>query len=676
MSDLHARAAALGVEINYLDARGIRREVPEPTLERLLAALSREADGGGNTRPGFVVTRQNDGEAGASLRGLLPVPGYRVVADGAELARGSADRPLRLAPDAPLGVAALVPQWSPDLSAAERRPEASAAHVIVAPRRAYQLEDVTAERIWVLAMQLYSVRSRRNWGIGDFTDLRALVRLAADVGAAGIGLNPMHALYDNYPEQASPYAPNSRLFLNILYIDPEVVPEFPGLRALGLSDEVERLRQAPQVNYAGVGGAKVKALEACYACFRAAPSPERQADFDAFRAERGRALRRFAAFEVLRRRFQRVWWEWPDEWRDPSDAQIDALHDDTPGDVGYFEYVQWIADRQLAAAQGEAKRLGLPVGLYIDLAVGVEPGGADAWGLQHAMVPQVEVGAPPDLLNTVGQAWGLAAFNPRALEAQAFRPFTDLLAAAMRHAGAIRLDHVLGLNRLYLIPFGLKASEGAYVKYPLQALLALVAIESLRHRCLVIGEDLGTVPEELRGFLADWGIWSYLVMLFERGADGAFRPPGEYRENALVTFSTHDLPTFAGWGSGHDLAMKRGLGLDPGETAEERETARAELRKALKADEDGHAPSFTDVARFLARARSRLMVVAIEDVLGVEDQPNVPGTVTEHPNWRQKLPVDLDALAAHPQLREIAAALAEEGRDFRAEKETRAATRA
>jgi 4-alpha-glucanotransferase len=332
--------------------------------------------------------------------------------------------------------------------------------------------------------------------------------------------------------------------------------------------------------------------------------------------------------------------------------------------MAYHEFVQWLADRQLGACQAEARGLGLPVGLYIDLAVGVEPGGADAWSAQDSVVQQVEIGAPPDLLNTAGQAWGLAALNPQALEAQAFAPFAELLVAAMRHAGAIRLDHVLGLNRLFLIPFDMTAKEGAYVRYPLQALLAVVALESVRHRCLVIGEDLGTVPEELRGILADWGIWSYLVMLFERTDQAAFKLPHEYRQNALVTFSTHDLPTFEGWRTNHDLRVKWGIELDPGESEDARHRAHSTLREALERSGLGsHVDlKFIDIARFLARTPSRLMVVQIEDVLRIADQPNVPGTLDEHPNWRRRLPVDLEDLVRDERLSTLASALAEEGR--------------
>jgi len=359
-----------------------------------------------------------------------------------------------------------------------------------------------------------------------------------------------------------------------------------------------------------------------------------------------------------------VWWEWPDEWRRPTAPAIKALRDQAGDEMGYHEFVQWVADRQLAACRHEAARRGLPVGLYVDLAVGVAPAGADAWSEQASIIPQTEVGAPPDALNTAGQAWGVAAFNPRVLETEGFEPFARLLAAGMRHAGAIRLDHVLGLNRLYLIPLGCKPQEGAYVRYPLQALLAVAAVESVRHRCVVIGEDLGTVPTDLRRVLADWGVWSYLVMLFERQQDGAYRSPHEYPRDALATFSTHDLPTFAGWREHHDLRVKRELGLDPGEVESERKNALAMLDRALRdlTLGRGDGPEFIDVVRLLARAPSRLLAVALEDVLGIVDQPNIPGTVAEHPNWRRRVPVDLEDLFAQKGLRAIGSALREEGR--------------
>jgi 4-alpha-glucanotransferase len=660
MPQIAAQAAELGIETEYLDARGFRREVPENTLEKLLEVLAPAATSAQTMREAVVVRPGR-----ACALDSIPDHSWRLLStDGTEVARGEAGAPIQIPEETPLGTYQLA-----FLKSRQRRPTPNLTRtVIVAPDRAFQLEGLATERVWVLAVQLYAVRSHRNWGHGDFTDLKNLLQLCGAIGASGIGLNPLHALFDDRPEQASPYAPNSRLFLNTLYIDLDAVPEFTGAEALGLTAQIDRVRQSELVDYAAVGAAKVKALRAAYDVFRTKADPGRRAAFQQFRQARGESLDRFAAFEVLRRRYQAVWWEWPKSWRQPTSKKIAALCQEEAKEVDYYCYVQWVADRQLADCQEEARRLGLPIGLYIDLAVGVEPGGADAWAAQTSIIPQVEVGAPPDLLNTAGQAWGLAAFNPRALEAEAFAPFMRMIEAAMRYAGAIRLDHVLGLNRLYLIPFGRKPDEGAYIRYPLQALLAVVALQSARHRCLVIGEDLGTVPEELRGILADWGIWSYLVLLFERTGDGSFKAPDEYRRNALVTFSTHDLPTFEGWSSGHDLRVKRDLGFDPGESDDERGKAHWLMGEALarsRVSEDRQW-EFADIVRFLARTPSRLLVIEIDDALRLRDQPNVPGTVDEHPNWRRRLPVALEDLEAEQHLREIARALTEEGRDFTA----------
>ncbi len=660
MDRVAAGAAEWGIDLQYTDGRGTQRLVSEETLQRLTDALA--AGGAGEPArhtPTFIWRHGRTRRLG--LGSLASFSHWKLLADGKEFAAGAGnvlELPSTLRP----GIFRLVRTGEALAAAGDER--AREANLIVAPETAYQLDDVPAERVWILAVQLYAVRSRRNWGHGDFTDLLNLVRLAARTGAAGIGLNPLHALFDDRPEQASPYAPNSRLFLNPLYIDPEAVAEFPGLQASELAHDVARLRHAELVDYAAAARAKSKALRLAYKRFRSNPDPVRQVDFKMFRKKRGAALDCFAAFETLRRRFPNVWWEWPDPWRRPSPEAIQSLRAEADEEMGYYEYVQWIADRQLAACQTEARRLGSPVGLYVDLAVGVEPGGADAWSEQASIITRVEIGAPPDSLNTAGQAWGLAAFNPRALENQAFAPFARLLSAAMRHAGAIRLDHVLGLNRLYLIPFGMAARDGAYIRYPLQALLAVVALQSVRHKCLVIGEDLGTVPEDLRGILADWGIWSYLVMLFERWDSGMFKAPEQYRRNALATFSTHDLPTFTGWTSTHDLRVKRAVGLDPGETDEQRSEAHQALRDALS--HAGFDPqdrlNFVDVARFLARTPSRLMIIAVEDLLALSDQPNIPGTLDEHPNWRRRWPIDLEDLVAHERLAVVASMLAREGR--------------
>jgi 4-alpha-glucanotransferase len=315
----------------------------------------------------------------------------------------------------------------------------------------------------------------------------------------------------------------------------------------------------------------------------------------------------------------------------------------------------------LQACKALADRLGMKVGLYLDVAVGVQCDGFDAWNEQSAISRHLSVGAPPDALNSAGQNWGLAGFNAAGLELQSFEPYREMLRASMRHAGAIRLDHVLGLKRLYLVPHGFAADSGVYVQMPFEALLAATAQESIAHRCVVIGEDLGTVPEGFRAQMAEWGIWSYQVMMFERDDTGSFRGVDHYAPNALVTFNTHDLSTYAGWRSFSDLKMKRSIGIDPGESDDARWHALHMLSDVLRHhaidDHDLYA-----VAGFLARTKSRLLAISLEDLLGVVEQPNIPGTVNEHPNWRQRLPMTIDAMAAAIDVVALRRATAERSR--------------
>ena len=544
------------------------------------------------------------------------------------------------------------------LDAAGTAEVATDAADVVPVRRAYQGR---LGRRWLLAAQLYGVRSPRNWGHGDFADLRALIELAARVGAAGVGINPLHALFDDDPERASPYSPNSRLFLNPLYVAVDELPEVAEQPSAGIADDVAQLRSSELVDYAGVAALKARCLRAAFRAFAQRASPERRADFEDFRRACNPALARFASFEVLRRRLRRPWWEWPAEWQNPDAPALARLREEVGDEIEYREYVQWIADRQLMRCRERAQGLGLPIGLYLDVAVGVRPDGFDAWDAPDAIARTLAVGAPPDLLNTAGQNWGLAGFSGVGLKARAFAPYREMLRAAMRYAGAIRLDHVLGLKRLYVIPDGVPADQGAYVRMPFERMLSVTADESRRHRCIVIGEDLGTVPEGFRGQVATWGLWSYQVMLFERDPKGAFHSPSHYSAHALATFSTHDLPTFAGWIDGDDLRVKRALDIDPGETDGDRANTIAQLRHALRLAPSA-AIDFPAVVRFLAATPAKLLAIALEDVLGTREQVNIPGTIDQHPNWRRKLPLDLDRIGESEQLRIIARITADSGR--------------
>ena len=553
--------------------------------------------------------------------------------------------------------------------------------LVVAPERCYSpgaLAD--GARVWGPALQLYALRSERNAGIGDFTDLKHAVEAWAAQGAALVGVNPLHAIPLRETATHSPYSPTSRLFLNVLYIDVEAVEDFAGIAARDAAfaarwrDESARLRESPEVDYARVAAAKRAVFEALFAHFRdqhMATVSRRARAFAQFREARGAALRRHALHEALADFHSRPWHEWPDEHRDPERPGARRFAAEHPGRVLLHEYLQWQADLQLAAAQSRARELGMALGLYADLAVSVAADGSEAWANQGAYALGASVGAPPDEFNPAGQDWGLPPLAPHRLREHAYAPFIATLRANMARAGALRIDHVMGLSRLYWVPRGTGPADGAYVRYPLDDLLGIVALESHRHRCLVIGEDLGTVSGDLQRSLADAAILSYRLLLFERQESG-FKPPSAYPRQALVAWSTHDLPTLAGWWEGRDIDTREQLSLLDAEAARKARGERSEMRgellaslrgeKLLKEKEspqDGAEESLAlAVHAFLAGTPCAVMAVQLEDVFGVAEQANLPGTVTGHPNWRRKLSVPLERWGADARVKRLAQRLA------------------
>jgi 4-alpha-glucanotransferase len=520
-------------------------------------------------------------------------------------------------------------------------------------------------RYWLLAVQLYALRSSRNWGHGDFGDLVRLIPVAAACGAAGIGLNPLHALFIERADHVSPYAPNSRIFLNPLYINIEAVEDFPNSAAADI--DIDALRAGDLIDQAQVARAKLQALRLAFEHFLRSASEKRRARFDAYRREQGERLRQFACFEVLRARFAPSQWkDWPEPWRHPGPRDLARLENEVRSQCEFHEYTQWIADSQLAHCKEAARLCGMPVGLYLDVAVGIHPDGADAWSAQERVLSDVSIGAPPDEFNPGGQNWGLAPFNPATLPDDDFAELRALMKSAMRHAGAIRLDHVLGLKRIFMIPQGGAAVDGTYVRFPFEQSLRAIAEESVKARCTIIGEDLGTVPEGFRETITRWGLWTYRVMLFERDEEGRFRPPESYPEEALATFNTHDLATLRGWLEGHDLNTKRALGLNAGESVEARAWARQCLDKILLERGFWGGNPLVNIARFLAQTPSRLVAIALDDIVGTVEQTNIPGTFNEHPNWRRRLPVLLEDLIRNENLNAVAAAFAQSGRAFAA----------
>ena len=570
---------------------------------------------------------------------------------------------------------------------------AASATLAVVPRRCYAPPVLDGDgRVFGPALQLYALRSARNFGIGDFTDLARIAEQWGVLGANLVGLNPLHALFAHNPVHASPYSPSSRLFRNWLYLDPVAIDDFGEcaeaaamLADPAVESDLAALRAADLVDYPRVAAVKRRMLESLYANFRVnhlAPGSPRGRAFAAWREAAGTALARHAIFEALQETLHRDdpaiwgWPAWPERFHKVDARDVSQFAQANEDRVSFHAYLQWQCDLQLGAAAKRAVDAGMAIGLYADLAVSIDRGGAEAWANQDAYALDASVGAPPDDFNLGGQDWGLPPLSPLRLVEQGYAPFLATLRAAMRHAGALRFDHVMGLARLFWIPHGGAPKDGAYVHYPFADLLGLTALESQRHRCLIIGEDLGTVPDDMRRALADAGVLSYRLLYFERDDRQEFKPPAAYPRGAAVAVSTHDLPTLSGWWTGHDLALRAELSLFPTDAIRDaqlraRNDDRVRLPAALAREGFAIAPTQPaegtppiDLARaahaFLARSPAKVMLVQLEDVVGRIEQANLPGTTNEHPNWRRRVMQSLETLADDPTLRAHIAAIVRE----------------
>jgi 4-alpha-glucanotransferase len=560
--------------------------------------------------------------------------------------------------------------------------------LIISPPTCYEPAAIAAgRRLWGVAVQLYTLRSQANWGIGDFSDLERLIRWMGSCGAGFIGLNPLHALAPADPARSSPYSASSRHFLNVLYIAVPAIPEFEACAAarrrvadLKVARRLKRLRVRDHVNYRGVADLKFEILALLYQDFRdkhLATGSERARSFLSFVAQRGAPLQLHARFDALDRHFRATlgcasgWMSWPQEYRDVNGAAAARFALEHPADVEFYAYLQWLAHEQLLSAQALARELGMPIGLYGDYAVGASPSGSETWTDQAGYSLGAEIGAPPDPLALKGQGWGIPPQDPAAMQAQRLRAFISLIRDNMRYYGALRLDHVMSLCRLWWVPGGASPTEGAYVYYPLHQLLTVLALESARNACLVVGEDLGVVPDEMRQAMPEFGLYHYKVLLFEK-MHGRFRRPDEFVKRALATVTTHDMPTLRSYWEGRDIELRRRLNLFPSaeienEIVRERVQDREMLLSALRDQSLSPAQPSTPFEPFtaelahalhlyLARSPTTLVALQIEDLLGMIDPVNVPGTDTEYPNWQRKLSADIEEMAARS---DFAAQLAE-----------------
>ncbi|MFO1133928.1 MAG: 4-alpha-glucanotransferase [Rhodoblastus sp.] len=662
MSDdaLRALAAEAGFQPRWTDNEGVDREVSADTLRASLAALGLFAQSAAqiaDTRARLVSER-----ASAALPSLL------VAQQGGRAALGRVRSGAHVRIEYELGGAAdlrvdeegLLPRL--DRAGYHRLyTEDREITLAIAPPIARTLgEAAGGGRMWGLAAQIYGLPSKGDGGIGHFGAVAQLAESAARRGADLVALSPAHALFLADENHYTPYSPSSRLFYNALYADPADVFGAERVAPIAARIESDAPGASPLIDWPRAARARTRLLRALYEDFCATDlksSSSLAADFFAFRAQGGEALEAHALFEALhahefRRDFTKwSWRDWAPELRDPASRAVANFARDNCGETGFHVFAQWLADRSMARAQGRALAAGMRVGLLSDLAVGMNAGGSHAWSRPEDVLLGLSIGAPPDMLAPLGQNWGLTTFSPRALRAAGYAPFLATLRAALRNAGGVRIDHVMGLVRLWLVPDGAKATEGVYLAYPTDDLFALLRLESRRLEAIVIGEDLGTVPYGLRERLAREGIAGLRVLQFERSHD-RFNPPDWYPATAVAMTATHDTATIGGWWRGADIDARASLAqLPPGRSGEQCENERAAERELVwrafveahvaggpppQAQEEGAA--VRAATRFVAQTPAALAILPLEDALGLRDQPNLPGTTTEYPNWRRRYP--------------------------------------
>ncbi|MBB2969901.1 4-alpha-glucanotransferase [Mesorhizobium sp. RMAD-H1] len=521
-------------------------------------------------------------------------------------------------------------------------------------------------RAWGVTCQLYGLRSQRNWGIGDFEDLARLGEMAARWGADFLGLNPLHALFLAEPQRASPFSPSHRNFLNPIYIAVDRVDGFDPAEDYDHA-ALSALRDGGLVDHAAVARHKLDVLRHIH------ERTQGRAD-RAFVEEGGKPLWRYALFEAISLQmaglgFGAGWLSWPEEFRDPESLAVARFAREHAEEIEFLIWLQWVADRQLGHVSKRLLEAGMRIGLYLDLAVGTAPDGAATWSDRTLTIVGAEIGAPPDMFNPDGQSWGLAPLSPVEIAKREFRPLREAYEAILRHAGALRVDHAMSLYRLFWIPSGLSAGEGAYVLYPMADMVRVLAEASQTSKALIIGEDLGVVPEGFRDAMHEANLLGYRIFYFERDRKG-FVPPRRWPRAALACIGSHDTTTLAGWWTGSDIDLREMIGLfDRKAARKERARRKKEKRQAIVAlhglglanvgDEFDEAAA-AGIHRLVASAPSCLFAAQMEDLLGLTEQPNIPGTVEEHPNWRRKLPIPIEELENSNLFRAIIEAISAE----------------
>ncbi|MCW2578512.1 MAG: 4-alpha-glucanotransferase [Blastococcus sp.] len=593
-----------GIDASWLDALDERHEVAQGTIDRLREVIGRPPEDLDDRAP--IVARPGD---------ALEVDEADIVCEDGEVRHVDGELP----DDFPLGY-----HWLQSSEGRRRR-------LIVSPGRCWLPED----RRWGWAVQLYATRSAASWGIGDLADLRAVRRMAADQGAGFVLINPLHAVAPTAEQEASPYLPATRRFRNPIYLR---VSEVPGAEGVDLEDDAGRaLNAGSLIDRNAIWARKREVLMRIFFAHGGGEA------FARWREEQGPTLQDWATWAAVVEEHGGDWHSWPEELRRPRSPQLATYVEQHGAVVAFHAWLQWALDLQFTAATGDMT-------VIQDLPIGFAGGGADAWAWQDVLAEGCTVGAPPDAFNSAGQDWGSPPLIPWRLRDADYEPFIQSIRATMSGAGGLRIDHVMGLFRLWWVPAGGTAADGAYVRYPAEDLLDIVALESHRAQALVVGEDLGTVEDGVREAMAEHGILSYRLLWFEDD------DPAEWPAEAMAAVTTHDLPTVAGLWSGRDAEEQLECGTG---TEEELERGRKSLLQHLPGPAAG-APVEEAVQRaheLLAQAPSMLLSATLDDALGELRRPNMPGT-TERPNWSLPLPVLVEDLAGHPLLQAVAGTLA------------------
>ncbi|MBK4738236.1 4-alpha-glucanotransferase [Noviherbaspirillum pedocola] len=670
-ASLRRLAEAAGISIEWTDAFNHPKTVSDDTLRAVLAALGLPAEndaacaqslaslaGGADGWPlPPLVTARVDAPIVFDDHAALRGQDYAIELEGGGRIDG------RLGDEAPLQLAVIA---APGYH--RMRIAGHALTLAVAPPRCYSVQDAAAAlnradahapRLWGIATQLYSLPRPGDAGIGDFGALADFVKQAGLRGASAVAISPVHAMFSDDLQRFSPYGPSTRVLFNVLHIDLDAVLGVDALRAVlaedGLGEEAARLEGNAMIDWPASSNWKLKVLRRLYQRFIDAGG---SAEFDAFRHDGGDSVEDHARFETMHawRRAQGEngdWRSWPEEYRDSRGPAIAAFANAHADEVRFHAFLQWQAARGLQHAQDCARAAGMAIGIISDLAVGADPAGSQAWSRQDQMIHGLSVGAPPDVLGPMGQNWGLGAFSPVALKRHGYGAYIEMLRSAFRHAGGVRIDHVLGLTRLWLVPDGFPATEGAYLRFPFDDLVRLIALESWRHRAVVIGEDLGTIPQGFPERLAAERMLGIRVMFFQRDWHG-YIAPQHWSPDAMATTTTHDLPTVAGWWAGRDIGWRAQLNMLGEHGNEERERGerdrdRHALWQAMRAagclgwrEHEGppppeHAPVDEAIA-FVGKTAAPLAMIPVEDLLALPEAPNLPGTIDQHPNWRRRMP--------------------------------------